>query len=54
MLDASEIRRLEEEESEDVQHQVLQSTAKRLPITNRTMAGNVRYCERCRSVKPDR
>ena len=53
-LDTSELRRLEEEESEDVQHQVLQSTAKRLPVTNRTMAGNVRYCERCRSVKPDR
>ena len=53
-LDSSELRRLEEEESEDVQHQVLQSTAKRLPVTNRTMAGNVRYCERCRAVKPDR
>ena len=54
-LDPSELRQLEEEESSsDVEQQVLRSTAKRLPIANRTMAGNVRYCERCRAVKPDR
>ena len=54
-LDSSELQQLEEEESSsDVEQQVLRSTAKRLPIANRTMAGNVRYCERCRAVKPDR
>ncbi|CAG9828332.1 unnamed protein product [Diabrotica balteata] len=36
------------------QNRILENLARRLPITNVTVTGGVRVCEKCRIVKPDR
>lgn len=53
-LEPRTAQRLEAEESEEVQRQILNDVAKNLPVENRTISGCVRYCEKCKCVKPDR
>ncbi|CAH1103174.1 unnamed protein product [Psylliodes chrysocephalus] len=38
----------------ETQNTILENLAKRLPITNITVNGGVRFCEKCRVLKPDR
>lgn len=38
----------------ETQNGILENLAKRLPITNITLSGGVRFCEKCRVLKPDR
>lgn len=42
------------ESSYELQNRVLENFAKNLPISNVTLSGGVRFCEKCRVVKPDR
>ncbi|KAK3774673.1 hypothetical protein RRG08_035100 [Elysia crispata] len=53
-LNQTEWQRLESETNENNQKQQLESLAKKLPIQNRTIAGFPRYCEKCKTIKPDR
>jgi len=53
-LESTMASRLEAEESEEVQRQILADAAKNLPVENRTISGCIRYCEKCKCVKPDR
>ncbi|KAK7097878.1 palmitoyltransferase ZDHHC20-B-like isoform X2 [Littorina saxatilis] len=46
--------RLESETNEEVQKEMLKQLTKKLPVQTRTMSGFPRYCEKCKSVKPDR
>lgn len=45
---------LECAETYRMQRQILESFAKNLPVLNRTSHGTVRYCDKCRAIKPDR
>lgn len=38
----------------EAQRQVLENISEGLPIINRTLNGSVRFCEKCKLVKPDR
>lgn len=53
-LPAMEYELLECAETYRMQRQILENFAKDLPVANRTSHGTVRYCERCRLIKPDR
>ncbi|KAK3857635.1 hypothetical protein Pcinc_036126 [Petrolisthes cinctipes] len=55
-LPPSELDRYESAETEEVRKDVLERFIQRhnLPVYNRTMTGDIRYCERCVQVKPDR
>jgi len=53
-LEPSTAERLENEESEEQQRQILKNAAQNLPVENRTISGCIRYCEKCKCVKPDR
>ncbi|CAL1267032.1 unnamed protein product [Larinioides sclopetarius] len=46
--------KLEQDQSEDNQRRLLESFAKDLPVSCRTMNGSIRYCEKCCNIKPDR
>ncbi|XP_065351969.1 palmitoyltransferase ZDHHC20-B isoform X3 [Cloeon dipterum] len=46
--------RLNEADSEGTTRQLLDSFARNLPVSNTTMNGAARYCEKCYHVKPDR
>lgn len=50
----SELDRLLRAQSEDEQKQILEAFAKELPIVTRTLNASVRFCEKCRLIKPDR
>ncbi|EDS43329.1 zinc finger protein [Culex quinquefasciatus] len=50
----SELDRLLRAQSEDEQKQILEAFAKQLPIVTRTLNASVRFCEKCRLIKPDR
>ncbi|XP_050313368.1 palmitoyltransferase ZDHHC2-like isoform X2 [Anthonomus grandis grandis] len=41
-------------DSLETQYQILQTYSNNLPITNVTVGGGIRFCEKCRVVKPDR
>ncbi|XP_076261618.1 palmitoyltransferase ZDHHC15B isoform X2 [Rhynchophorus ferrugineus] len=45
---------LHHRDSHDMQNRVLDNCAKNLPITNVTIGGSVRFCDKCKTVKPDR
>ncbi|XP_075909701.1 palmitoyltransferase ZDHHC20-B-like isoform X1 [Petromyzon marinus] len=45
---------LEREGREDGRHEILQRAAASLPLHTRTLAGAIRYCEKCNLIKPDR
>ncbi|XP_065087945.1 palmitoyltransferase ZDHHC15B isoform X4 [Ochlerotatus camptorhynchus] len=50
----SELDRLLRAQSEEEQKQILEAFAKELPIVTRTLNASVRFCEKCRLIKPDR
>ncbi|XP_019533697.2 palmitoyltransferase ZDHHC15 isoform X3 [Aedes albopictus] len=50
----SELDRLLRATSEEEQKQILEAFAKELPIVTRTLNASVRFCEKCRLIKPDR
>ncbi|XP_055838729.1 palmitoyltransferase ZDHHC20-B isoform X1 [Episyrphus balteatus] len=50
----SEIDRLFRAENQEQQKRVLENFAKDLPVSNRTLHGAVRFCEKCQIIKPDR
>ncbi|XP_030756575.1 palmitoyltransferase ZDHHC15B isoform X1 [Sitophilus oryzae] len=41
-------------DSLEMQNRILDNCAKNLPITNVTIGGSVRFCDKCKTVKPDR
>nr|CAD7258656.1 unnamed protein product [Timema shepardi] len=49
-----DVDKLEQAETEDAQKQILERFAQNLPVTNRTVQGGIRYCDKCQHVKPDR
>lgn len=53
-LPQGEYERLLHAENEDMQRNILETFAKHLPLRTRTMRGSVRYCDKCRHIKPDR
>lgn len=50
----SEIERLFRAENQEQQKRILENFAKDLPVTNRTLNGSVRFCDKCKIIKPDR
>ncbi|KAM7342041.1 palmitoyltransferase ZDHHC15B isoform 2-T2 [Cochliomyia hominivorax] len=50
----TEIERLFRAESQEQQKRILENFAKDLPVTNRTLNGSVRFCDKCKIIKPDR
>ncbi|XP_030380528.1 palmitoyltransferase ZDHHC15B isoform X2 [Scaptodrosophila lebanonensis] len=53
-LPESEVERLFRAENQEAQKRILNNFARNLPVTNRTMNGAVRFCEKCKIIKPDR
>ncbi|XP_017770001.1 PREDICTED: palmitoyltransferase ZDHHC2 isoform X2 [Nicrophorus vespilloides] len=53
-LPEGELERLTHAETEEMQNAILERFSQNLPNRNRTINGNVRYCEKCKHVKPDR
>ncbi|XP_070554083.1 palmitoyltransferase ZDHHC15B-like isoform X3 [Ptychodera flava] len=53
-LSSANLEALENEERGDRQDQILKQIAKNLPVSTRTMAGGIRYCDICKAIKPDR
>ncbi|XP_076049840.1 palmitoyltransferase ZDHHC20-B-like [Oratosquilla oratoria] len=53
-LPPAELDGYESAETDEVRRNVLERFAATLPVTNRTMTGDIRYCEKCCHVKPDR
>ncbi|KQS70318.1 palmitoyltransferase ZDHHC15B isoform X2 [Drosophila erecta] len=49
-----EVSRLFRADSPETQKRILNNFARDLPVTNRTMNGSVRFCEKCKIIKPDR
>ncbi|XP_018795851.1 PREDICTED: palmitoyltransferase ZDHHC15 isoform X3 [Bactrocera latifrons] len=50
----AEIEHIFHADSQDQQKRILENFAKTLPVTNRTLNGSVRFCEKCKIIKPDR
>ncbi|XP_024947597.1 palmitoyltransferase ZDHHC15 isoform X15 [Cephus cinctus] len=53
-IPATEMENLLHAESDEAQRQVLERFAQDLPVTNRTIKGAIRFCEKCVLIKPDR
>ncbi|XP_022902148.1 palmitoyltransferase ZDHHC2 isoform X2 [Onthophagus taurus] len=53
-LSEVEYDRILQAENEETQRLMLEDFSRNLPNLNRTVSGSVRYCEKCRLVKPDR
>ncbi|KMQ92419.1 palmitoyltransferase zdhhc2 [Lasius niger] len=49
-----EMEKLQQAETEETQRQILERFAQDLPVTNRTIKGAMRFCEKCQLIKPDR
>ncbi|XP_046866060.1 palmitoyltransferase ZDHHC20-B isoform X2 [Drosophila willistoni] len=49
-----EVTRLFRADNPETQKRILNNFARNLPVTNRTMNGSVRFCEKCKIIKPDR
>ncbi|XP_044754749.1 palmitoyltransferase ZDHHC20-A-like [Coccinella septempunctata] len=47
-------RKLAEAESMMICHSILKEFSRNLPIKNINPNGSIRYCEKCRNIKPDR
>ncbi|CAG9759790.1 unnamed protein product [Ceutorhynchus assimilis] len=45
---------LHHKDSSEMQNRILQSCVKNLPVRNITVGGSVRFCEKCKMIKPDR
>uniref|UniRef100_A0A182FLA1 Palmitoyltransferase n=1 Tax=Anopheles albimanus TaxID=7167 RepID=A0A182FLA1_ANOAL len=50
----ADLDRLVQATSEEEQKQILEAFAKELPVVTRTLNASVRFCEKCRLIKPDR
>ncbi|XP_011209770.2 palmitoyltransferase ZDHHC20-B isoform X2 [Bactrocera dorsalis] len=50
----AEIEHIFHADTQDQQKRILENFAKTLPVTNRTLNGSVRFCEKCKIIKPDR
>ncbi|XP_037902911.1 palmitoyltransferase ZDHHC15B isoform X2 [Hermetia illucens] len=50
----SEIEKLGQAETQEQQKRILELFAKNFPVSNRTINGAVRFCEKCQIIKPDR
>lgn len=48
------MERLHQADNPSTQKRILEVFAKDLPISNRTMNGSLRYCDKCLVIKPDR
>ncbi|KAB0796504.1 hypothetical protein PPYR_10565 [Photinus pyralis] len=53
-LPDGEYDRLMHADSEEMARSILETFASVLPTTNYTVGGSVRYCKKCRHIKPDR
>lgn len=53
-MSKSDYDRLLHSDTEDMQRNVLEDFSKNLPNLNRTLNGAVRWCDKCKHVKPDR
>ncbi|XP_042219489.1 palmitoyltransferase ZDHHC20-B-like isoform X3 [Homarus americanus] len=55
-LPPTELDRYESAETEEVRRDVLERFIQKqsLPVYNRTMTGDIRYCDKCVQIKPDR
>ncbi|XP_032590192.1 palmitoyltransferase ZDHHC20-B isoform X1 [Drosophila grimshawi] len=49
-----EVNHLFRADNTETQKRILNNFARNLPVTNRTMNGSVRFCEKCKIIKPDR
>ncbi|XP_049806176.1 palmitoyltransferase ZDHHC2-like isoform X6 [Schistocerca nitens] len=49
-----ELQRLEEAGNVEAENQILEQFAQNLPVTTRTISGDIRYCGKCQHIKPDR
>ncbi|XP_043604371.1 palmitoyltransferase ZDHHC15B-like isoform X1 [Bombus pyrosoma] len=50
----AEMEKFHQAGTEEAQRQILERFAQGLPVTNRTMKGVIRFCEKCQLIKPDR
>ncbi|XP_063700463.1 palmitoyltransferase ZDHHC20-B isoform X2 [Culicoides brevitarsis] len=53
-LKSTEVQKIYSAESEVEQREILEQYAQNLPITNRTITGAIRFCDKCCIIKPDR
>lgn len=55
-LPPAELDRYESAETDDIRRDTLERFTQKqnLPVYNRTMTGDIRYCDKCATVKPDR
>lgn len=53
-LPQGEYERLIHAETEEMQRNILENFAKHLPLMTRSLRGSIRYCDKCRHIKPDR
>ncbi|XP_017466716.1 PREDICTED: palmitoyltransferase ZDHHC15 isoform X2 [Rhagoletis zephyria] len=49
----SDIEHIFHADTQEQQKRILENFAKTLPVTNRTLNGSVRFCEKCKIIKPD-
>ncbi|KAH8371012.1 hypothetical protein KR093_005934, partial [Drosophila rubida] len=49
-----EVNQLFRADNPETQKRILNNFARNLPVTNRTMNGSVRFCDKCKIIKPDR
>ncbi|XP_051860064.1 palmitoyltransferase ZDHHC20-B isoform X1 [Drosophila albomicans] len=49
-----EVNHLFRADNPETQKRILNNFARNLPVTNRTMNGSVRFCDKCKIIKPDR
>ncbi|XP_033359405.1 palmitoyltransferase ZDHHC2-like isoform X9 [Bombus vosnesenskii] len=50
----AEMEKFHQAGTEEAQRQILERFAQGLPVTNRTIKGVIRFCEKCQLIKPDR
>ncbi|KAK2166335.1 hypothetical protein LSH36_40g19028 [Paralvinella palmiformis] len=53
-LSATDLDQFERAENEEVQKEILNRLARNLPVQCRTNSGAIRYCDKCKCIKPDR
>ncbi|XP_012280271.1 palmitoyltransferase ZDHHC15 isoform X3 [Orussus abietinus] len=53
-IPAAEMEKLQQADTEEAQRQILERCTQDLPVTNRTIKGAIRFCEKCQIIKPDR
>ncbi|XP_076642985.1 palmitoyltransferase ZDHHC15B isoform X4 [Halictus rubicundus] len=49
-----EMEKFQQAETEEAHRQILERFAQDLPVTNLTIKGVIRFCEKCQLIKPDR